>query len=349
MDNKINKNVRHENKKRKRTSKKFSWGLMVGFILFELVFTIVTAPFVLLYGPFENAKSRFVGTAMGSMNYQWLATTFLSDEKISEIIGDKQSDENNVENTDGSLINIPKVKDNNITYATLDKNNNFTGHVLIINNPTRVKVGYTSKLNSANPEGETTSQIAMNNGAVAAVNGGAFTDEADTAQWTANGGTPSGVIISEGKIVYDDTAGKELGTVGITAEGKLVAGRFSTEELKEMKVTEAVSYNTTVLVSKGKSVSLPGGDGGEGSSPRTLIGQRADGSIVLAVLDARVHGSRIAATLKEAQEVMSKLECVTAATLDGGKSATMYYNEEVVNTPSYAFGERSIPTAIIVK
>ena len=228
MDNKINKNVRHGNKKRKRTSKKFSWGLMVGFILFELVFTIVTAPFVLLYGPFENAKSRFVGTAMGSMNYQWLATTFLSDEKISEIIGDKQSDENNVENTDGSLINIPKVKDNNITYATLDKNNNFTGHVLIINNPTRVKVGYTSKLNYANPEGETTSQIAMNNGAVAAVNGGAFTDEADTAQWTANGGTPSGVIISEGKIVYDDTAGKELGTVGITAEGKLVAGRFST-------------------------------------------------------------------------------------------------------------------------
>ncbi|MBE6052240.1 MAG: exopolysaccharide biosynthesis protein [Clostridium sp.] len=349
MDKKVNKNVRRGNRKRKKTTKKFSLGLLIGFISFELVFTAITAPFVLLYGPFNNAKSRFVGTAMGSMNYQWLAKTFLSDEKISEIIGNKQSYENNVGDKDGSLINIPKVKDNNITYATLDKNNNFTGHVLIINDPTRVKVGYTSKLNSANPEGETTSKIAMNNSAVAAVNGGAFTDEADTAQWTANGGTPSGVIISEGKVVYDDTAGKELGAVGITKEGKLIAGRFSTEELKNMGVSEAVSYNTTVLVSKGKSVSLPGGDGGEGSSPRTLIGQRADGSIVLAVLDSRIHGSRVAATLKEAQEVMSKLDCVTAATLDGGKSATMYYNEEVVNTPSYAYGERSIPTAIIVK
>lgn len=334
-------------KKKKRAVKKFSWKLLVGFLAFELVFTAATAPFVLLYGPFENAKSRFVGTAMSSMNYQWLATTFLSDEKIAEITGQTESTDS-IGEQDESLIHIPKVQDNSIKCVTLDNNENFQGYALIVSDPTRIHVGYTSKLNSPNPEGETTSQIAINNNAIAAINGGAFTDEADTAQWTANGGTPSGVIISEGEVIYDDTNGVPKGTIAMTKQGQLVVGTFSTNELLKKNVTEAVSFETTVLVYNGKPTAMSG-DGGGGTSPRTLIGQRADGSIVLVVLDSKIQGSRIAATIKEAQEVMVKLDCVTAATLDGGKSATMYYNDEVINTPSYALGERSIPTAIIVK
>ena len=334
-------------KKKRRVVKKFSWKLLIGFLVFELVFTAATAPFVLLYGPFENAKSRFVGTAMASMNYQWLAKTFLSDEKIAEITGQTEGADD-IGEQDASLIHIPKVQDNKIKCITLDNNNNFQGYALIINDPTRILVGYSSKLNSSNPEGETTSQIAINNDAIAAVNGGAFTDEADTAQWTANGGTPSGIIISNGKVIYDDTGNNPKGTIAMTKQGQLVVGNFSTNELLNKNVTEAVSFETTILVYNGRATSM-NGDGGGGTSPRTLIGQRADGSIVLVVLDAKTQGSRIAATLKEAQEVMVKLECVTAATLDGGKSATMYYNDELINTPSYAFGERSIPTAIIVK
>ncbi|MBE6047405.1 MAG: exopolysaccharide biosynthesis protein [Clostridium sp.] len=341
--------MKTKNKKntKKKVIRKFSWKLLISFLVFELVFTAITAPFVLLYGPFENAKSRFVGTAMASMNYQWLATTFLSDEKIAQITGQSQNSDNMGEQ-DESLIHIPKVQDNTIKCITLDNNDNFQGYALIVSDPTRIHVGYTSKLNSSNPEGETTSQIAINNDAIASVNGGAFTDEADTAQWTANGGTPSGIIISNGKVIYDDTNNDSKGTVAMTKQGQLVVGTFSISELLNKNVTEAVSFDTDILVYNGKATSIVG-DGGKGTSPRTLIGQKTDGSIVLVVLDAKNQGSRIAATIKEAQEVMVKLECVTAATLDGGKSATMYYNDELINTPSYAFGERSIPTAIIVK
>lgn len=342
MENRVNQK---RNKNRSRKTKKFSLKLFCSFVLFQLIFAVLTAPFILLYGPFENAKSRFVGTAMGSMHYQWLATTFLSDEEIAEITGGSTLE--SMDESGGSLINIPKVQDDSISYATLDNNNNFSGHVIFINDPTRIKIGYTSKLNSANKEGETTSQIAINNDAVAAVNGGAFTDEANSQEWTANGGTPSGIIITNGEVIYDDSNDQELGTIAMTKEGRLLIGYYTLDELLAKNVTEAVSFKTTLLVNNGKIASISG-DGGEGSAPRTLIGQREDGSIVLAVLDSK-SGNRIAATLKEAQEVMSKLGCVTAGTLDGGKSATMYYNGEVVNNPSYALGERSIPTAIIVK
>ena len=346
----INKNEtnnrRDNNKKRKK--KKSNLKTFLKFIAYELVFGMITGPAILLYGPFDNAKSIFVGTAMNSMHYNWLATTFLSDEKINDILGKSTQEESSTTEVDENLIKVSKNYNSNIKYQILDGNDNFVGHVLTVASPSRIHIGYTSKLNDENKVGETTSQIAINNDAVAAVNGGAFKDEANSEQWTANGGTPSGVIISNGEVLYDDLKGRAVGMIGITKGGILIVGQYTLNQLVQKKVTEAVSFDTTLLVSGGKMTPMKG-DGGGGSSPRTLIGQKADGSIILVVLDARVDGSRVAATLKEAQEVMYKLDCVTAGTLDGGKSATMYYDDDVVNNPSYAYGERSIPTAIIVK
>lgn len=343
MEKRVNQK---KNRNRSRKTKKFSWKLFCAFVGFQIIFAVLTAPFLLLYGPFENAKSRFIGTAMGSMHYQWLATTFLSDEEIAEITGTSM-DFTAEQDSNDNLINIPRVQDDSVTYGTLDNNDNFSGHVIFVNDPSRIKIGYTSKLNSATREGETTSQIAINNNAVAAVNGGAFTDEANSQEWTANGGTPSGVIINNGEVIYDDSEGRELGTIAMTKEGRLIIGYYTLDELLDKNVTEAVSYGTKLIVNNGKATSLVG-DGGEGSSSRTLIGQKQDGSIVLVVLDSK-NRNRIAATIKEAQEVMVKLGCITAGTLDGGRSTTMYYNGEVVNDPSYALGERYIPTAIIVQ
>lgn len=340
----MDKNTNQRKKKKKR---KISWKLLLEFIIFQVIFTCFTAPFILLYGPFENAKSTFVGTAMGSMHYKWLATKLLSDNEIERITGG--SDNNKSMDGDDNLIKIPKVQDDSISHATLDGNENFIGHVIFVNDPSRIKIGYSSKLNLDNREGETTSQIAINNNAVAAINGGAFTDEAGSQDWTANGGKPCGVIISNGKVIYDDSNNMEKGTIAMTKDGKLLIGYYTLDELKEKDVMESVSYATTLLVNKGESVEIPGTDSGSGTVPRTLIGQRKDGSIVLVVLNSKKPGGSTGAYMKEAQEVMQKLECITAGVLDGGKSTTMYYEGEVVNDPSYVFGERSIATAIIVK
>ena len=40
--------------KRSDGRKKFSVKLLIGFVLFELVFTTITTPMVLLYGPFKK-------------------------------------------------------------------------------------------------------------------------------------------------------------------------------------------------------------------------------------------------------------------------------------------------------
>lgn len=331
---------------------KIKFKYFVAFIIFEFVFTALTSPIVLFYGPFEKARSIFVGTAMTSMNYQWLATSFLSQEKINKILGKEDSKEElirrNVGEEETKSVQVSAQSNNNVQYLLLDKNENFIGHVLVVSDALRVKIGYSSKIKDPIPVGEETSQIAKNNDAIAAVNGGAFKDAEGEEQWTSNGGLPTGVIMTDGNVIFDDTNGSRAGMIAITKEGKLIAGQYTLDELKSIGVSEAVSFDTTILVSGGEMTDMSG-DGGGGTAPRTLIGQKKDGAIVLVVLDSIEKGSRSAATLKEAQEVMYKLGCYTAATLDGGKSSTMYYDNKVVNSPSYAYGERNIASAIIVK
>ena len=138
----------------------------------------------------------------------------------------------------------------------------------------------------------------------------------------------------------------EADLLAITKEGVMLVGKYSVEKLQELGVQEALSFGPSLVIN-GKMTSMSG-DGGWGIAPRTVIGQRKDGAIILLVIDGRGTSS-IGATLKEAQEVIYKLGAINAMNLDGGKSTTMYYDGDIINTPSNSMGERAIPTAIIVK
>ena len=330
-------------KKLKKKNKKKRLKKLIVFFLFEIIFTICSFPFVLLYGPFESAKRTYVGAAMSSMSHQYLATAFLSDEKINEITGDYSEVVDEQENTDAGEIDIPKVKDDTIDTKILT-NDKYTGYYMIVKDPTRIKVGYSSKLET---EGETTSQIAEHNEAIAAINGGAFTDSSSSAQWTGNGGLPSGLIMNNGEIIFSDIGGDTGKTdmLAFTKEGKMIVGRYNIKEIREQGAVEALSF-TPVLISNGKRTQI---NSDWGIAPRTAIGQRKDGAVILLVIDGRsIVGSK-GASIAELQEVMFKLGAHNAINLDGGKSTTMYYNGEIVNNPSNSMGERPIPSAIIVK
>lgn len=327
-------------KRKKQNNKKISLKSVLSFLLVEFIFTACTLPFLLLYGPFENARRTYVGAAMGSMSKQYLATWFLSEEKIESIIG-KPSSESSDETTDITQVKIKSNKDDTIDVYDITDNPKFKGKYLIIKDSTRIKIGTSSKLEI---EGETTSEIAENNGAIAAVNGGAFIDKSSV-EWTGTGAFPDGIVISDGKKVWnslDENSKTDL--FGITKDGVLIVGKYSENQLKKLGVQEALSFGPTLIVNgKMSNITIDGG-----IAPRTAIGQREDGAIILMVIDGRSLTS-LGATYKEVQEVMYKLGARNAINLDGGKSTTMYYGGQIINTPSNSMGERTIPTAVIVK
>jgi exopolysaccharide biosynthesis protein len=334
--------IKNRGKTKKRTST-----LVVLFIVFELVFTAITGPYVLYYGPFKNAKTTVVGAAMTTLTLQWLATTFLSDANIKAIMKD-QSVETIAQNSlddKSSGVKVENKNDDSIERYDI-KGKKYKGYVLVISDPTRLKVGYSSKLGK---EGQLTSEIAKANNAIAAINGGAFKDEAAGALWAGTGANPTGIIMTGGKTVFNDikNQNEKREVVAITKAGKLLVGRHSISEMKKAEVLEAVSFGPAMIVNGKKMINK--GDGGMGIAPRTAIAQRQDGAIILLVIDGRQVNS-IGATLREVQDILyDEYGAYNATNLDGGSSATMFYNDDVINNPSDSLGERSIPSIIYVE
>lgn len=328
--------MKNNSKKRNKISLK----IFILFIVFEFVFTAVTIPFVVFYGPFKNVKRTVVGAAMTTLSHQFIAKTFLSNKQINEIL----SEDGVVSIDQGTQqLQFHNTHDSSIDRYDID-GKKFKGYMLVIHDPTRVKVGVSSKLGT---EGQLTSQIAKNNNAVAAINGGGFTDKSANSTWTGTGGTPVGIIMSDGEEKYNDVtnSNSKRDVMAITKSGVLLVGPHSINEMKNLGVTDAISFGPALIVNGKITVK---GDGGWGIAPRTAIGQKKDGSILMLVIDGR-QVSSIGATLKDAAEVMKQYGAYNATNLDGGSSSTMYYEGEVINNPCDPLGERSVPSIVYVK
>ena len=82
--------------------------------------------------------------------------------------------------------------------------------------------------------------------------------------------------------------------------------------------------------------------------PRTAVGQRADGRIVMLVVDGRRPGYSAGLTNFELAQTMIRLGAVTASALDSGGSSTMAFDGQVLNRPSDRGGERMVADSLLV-
>jgi hypothetical protein len=116
-------------------------------------------------------------------------------------------------------------------------------------------------------------------------------------------------------------------------------------------VTDAVSAGPT-LVRNGKPIF----NAGEalttaqlrGRDPRTAIGQRADGSIVMVAVDGRRRGWSIGITNWDMAQTLVRYGCLTGFALDSGGSTTIAFDGTVLNRPSDTGGERPVGEALVI-
>jgi len=125
-------------------------------------------------------------------------------------------------------------------------------------------------------------------------------------------------------------------------------GNFSGETALDRKIVTAVSFAPgPLLVVNGKAMNENGKLGG-GLNPRTAIGQRSDGAILLLVVDGRQTHS-LGATYDDLVDIMLSFGAVNAANLDGGSSTRMHYNGERINQCASMIGQRGLPNAILIR
>ena len=314
--------------------KKIKW---IGiYLLVQIVVLPILILGLIYYGPYTNIRDFIVTTSMTTMRHQYFATAFLPKETIDQILEDSRPPEI-VEEQNLEAIDVSANASYTDGIELVDvSSSTYTGYLLIINDPRRVKLATAPRLGVV---GSTTSQIVEHYDAVAGINASGFADDA-----LGTGGIPDGLIISNNEVVTPNEKGW-YAFVGFNQNNQmLVSNGMSYYDIMNKGVRDGCTFGP-ILVYNGYGVFSSGG--GYGLHPRTVIGQRADGTVLFLVIDGRSTKS-LGGTLKNVQDIMLQYGAVNAFNLDGGASTTMVYNGEIVNSPSDILGERYVPCAWIV-
>ena len=180
----------------------------------------------------------------------------------------------------------------------------------------------------------------MQYNAIGGTNAGGFYDPGGG----GNGGIPDGLVMRDGTIAYGNPGTWYLNVIGFDADHILHVGDMSGQQALDLGLMSAVSFSPgPVLVKDGELQTNLGG----GMNPRTCIGQCADGTILLMVIEGRKPDS-MGATYDDIAKIMYDRGAVNAANLDGGSSSLMYYNGEQITRGSNIIGMRQMSTAILI-
>lgn len=319
--------------------------------VYIILFLAVTTPIVLFYGPYKDTRRIFMGTLLGT-RHAYLLTDYMSEETINKFMG--------IEDTFAASGSAPEEKQNidDIEVAQTSgteierysiNNDKYDAYILEIKNPCSIKLAMTKYLGKY---GQTTSEMAEENNAIAAINGGSFVDESDDGvQYTGTGALPGGFVISDGKVIYPtgnvDKDNVE-NVIAFTRGGTLIVGDHSINELEKLGVKEAMTFTRPNVLINGERQDNNTKFNNIGLNPRTVVGQKRDGTVIFLVIDGRKI-TKPGADLEDIQDIMLQRGAVNAGCLDGGYSSTMYYKGEVINSPNSWNGERKVATAFYVK
>lgn len=274
-------------------------GITLGMVFIALVLTIT----LICHGPSESAKELFATTILETGQLKFLANVFLSKDELQEIVDKNSLQDMDVE-VDENLINTEGNKEKELIEIHNVSGDGFEGTMMVVNDPSKISLATTYPWSEY---GKELGVIVDEAGAIAGVNGGIYYSSGN------KGGRPYGVTVSNGEI-QDITLGwSGLYLIGfdennllriISLEGM---NKSAVEKMvKEEKIRDAISFQEessdannhfVKLIINGEKRELSGK--GSGQNPRTAIGQRKDGSVLILVTDGRGKNGHLGATASD--------------------------------------------------
>ena len=326
-------------------------------------------------GPSEAARTLFITTILETGQLKFLANWVCSDEEIQEIVDKNKMGE--VDTTvDTSLISIntdsgdtnpdaenpyaDEVFDENGVRIEEISGRAFFAKMMIIKDPSQVVMASTCENGNWGEYGKNLDEIISSRGGIGGINAGIYVSVGN------KGGKPLGVVVENGQITYNDPSGLTgLYMIGFNNDNILIIKDLSgmskadfenyvkTEGIRDAHCFQEESSDANnhfvSLISNGEARVLNGT--GSGANPRTAIGQRADGAVLLLVTDGRGASGHLGTTASDLIGIMQEYGAVNAANLDGGSSSSMVYNgsyEMSSVTFYYKNSSWKLPTAFAV-
>ena len=352
--------------------------LFVLTLLVALVIGLYSIMFVLAKGPSPAARDLFVRSVMETSAAKFLARMYFSEEEINEILD--MGDDDNIK-TDPGMITIPGGDKNNGeeetrppfgTFETVGpdetgeqtppettppetaepvdegvevidiKGATYDGKLIIISDPARVKVGLLENYGEGY-KGKSLRTFISENGALGGINAGGFDDPSGS----GSGSIPDGIVIRGGQIAWGSASKKYRCVIGFDKNHILHVGNMTGQQALDAGIVDGLSFALgPVLIVNGVPENTKRKLGG-GLNPRTAIGQRADGAVLMLVINGRQANS-LGATYDDMCNIFASYGAVNAANLDGGSSSLMIYKDETLTTSAYLFGERRLPDVFLI-
>lgn len=338
-------------KKRRKKRRVNVVGRLFGFLgvtLLCVVITLLGFFGVAIKGPSPTLAGAFCNSLRETSAIRWIPNLYLSEEEIAPYLLQRTEDLE-TEQVNTSLIHIapvrektesgesaPMVELENIAYGACK------GKLLTIHDPKLVILG-TSDNFGVSPGLQLTDMVAKYHG-IAGTNAGGFVDN----NGRGNGGTPTGMVLVDGQIIYGSTDIR-YNVIGLDYDGVLIVGTMTGQQALDRGMRWGVSFTThdgiaSSLIINGEIQSQ---NLGPGVNPRTAIGQCENGDLLLLVLDGR-SSKTLGATLNDVVDIMRDHGAINAGNLDGGSSSVMVWDGEIINDCASVTGPRSIPTGFIV-
>ena len=349
--------VEDDGQKKEKTKFKKS---VIAFFVFSLVLLLSVVSYVtVVYGniPFVvKWRNIWIETAMTTDQHKWLATAFFPDRLVDEVMA-AQVDIKDIGVTDiygnqsadvlGQEYLVEGEKDrfgnevfaNNVEEGVVIlkvESTNFVGKLVLVDDPSRVFLGATDYKGS---RGEFICDYLEKENAVVGVNASGFIDTGGTSL----GGLISGQCVSQGE--YWGTYKSKYTLLGFDTDNRLVVGGMDNWE--DYNIRDGIQFRPTLILNGQKVVS---DSAGWGLQPRTVVGQSANGVVMLLVIDGRQFGYSLGATMEDCADILLQYGAVTAGACDGGSSSVIAYNGEIINEPSTDMPTgRYLPNAWLVR
>lgn len=323
---------------------------LLGTTVAAIVIILLGVIWVMEKGPSPTITELFCRSVRETSAIRWVANIFLTDEEI-DLLKSQNTEALVTEAVNTSLIHIQQgsqtAGDSGLeeqkTLELIDiSQGTIKGKLLIVKDPSRVILGTSDNLGQQAGL-LLTDMVAKYNG-VAGINAGGFNDE----NGRGNGGIPQGLVITEGEMVWGSKS-TTYNVIGFDADHILHVGTMTGQDALDLGMQYGVSFVThdglaSSLIINGE---VQYSNLASGVNPRTAIGQRSDGAVLLLVLDGRSINT-LGATMEDICDVMLEYGAVNAGNLDGGSSSVMVYEGEIINSCASVTGPRTIPTGFIV-
>ena len=313
-------------------------------VVLTVVLTVCVAGYlavlIILKGPSPTFTNLVVSTMMETRRGDKIAHMFFSDAELTSITAQNNvSSSNTVTLSSDEPYSIPDSEKDSIQVIDIS-GPTYQGKLMIVRDPSRIQLGVNTLMGDSAESGFLVENYVAAEGAIAGINAGGFDDP----NGQGDGSIPQGVVVKDGQLAAGSP--NDYGTViGFNQNNHLIVGDMTGQQALDWGLTDAVTFGP-VLIVNGEAVSITGTGGG--LNPRTVIGQRDDGAVLLLVIDGR-QTSSLGASYEDCIKIMLSHDAVNAANLDGGSSSVMVYNGKIINNVVSMRGDRTVPTAWIIK